>query len=243
VNALVAVLLLAAAAPAWAAPALIAEVDTVATHYHEDPARLDILRATVARAADASPRADLLVAVARLSFIAGDVRATSTEEKLAAYEAGRQAAARALEIDRRSVAAHFWYATNTARWGQTKGIARSLFLLPQVQREIETILALDPNFAPVYSLAGYVYFEVPRLLGGDLERAEAMFRKGLTLDARFTGMRVGLAKVLARRGRTVEARRELQAVLAESAPSNLADWTTKDVPEARRLLGMLDERS
>jgi predicted Zn-dependent protease len=115
-------------------------------------------------------------------------------------------------------------------------VVRSLFLLPTVQEEIQTVLALDPKFTAVYSLAGNVYYEVPGLLGGDLNKAEEMFRKGLELDPKFTGMRVGLAKTLIKRGRIAEARRELQAVLDEKEPRNLADWTVKDTRDARALL-------
>ena len=81
-----------------------------------------------------------------------------------------------------------------------------------------------------------MYYEVPRIFGGDLDRAEQMFRQGLTQDPKFTGLRVGLGKTLIRKGRTTEARRELQAVLDETAPTNPADWTLKDAGEARALL-------
>ena len=102
-----------------------------------------------------------------------------------------------------------------------------------------TMLALDARFAPVYALAGHVYYEVPELLGGDLDRAERMFRAGLRLEPTFTDMRVGLAKTLAKKGRTAEARQELAAVLAEKAPHNPATWTLKDAPEARALLAKM----
>ncbi len=62
-------------------------------------------------------------------------------------------------------------------------------------------------------------------------------------DPKFTGMRVGLGKVLIRRGRVAEARRELQAVLNEKDPTNPADWTLKDTPEARQLLESIQDRS
>jgi len=119
----------------------------------------------------------------------------------------------------------------------------SLFLLPTVKREINTILELDPNLPPAYSLAGNVFYEVPGLLGGDLETAERMFRKGLELDPRFTSMRVGLAKVLIKQGRIAEAREELQRVLDEKHPENLADWTLKDSKRARALLDALEKAS
>ena len=55
----------------------------------------------------------------------------------------------------------------------------------------------------------------------------------------FTGMRVGLARVLVKKGRIAEARRELESVLGETGPSNPADWTVKDAPQARALLATL----
>jgi cytochrome c-type biogenesis protein CcmH/NrfG len=129
-----------------------------------------------------------------------------------------------------------WYGTNTARWGQTKGVIRSLFLLPTVRGEIQTVLDLDPKFTAVYALAGNVLYEVPAVMGGNPRKAEEMFRKGLDQDPRFTGMRVGLAKTLIKQGRMIEAGNELQAVLEEKSPRNMAEWVMKDTKAARTLL-------
>jgi tetratricopeptide (TPR) repeat protein len=226
-------------ASAEAQSPVAAEIRAVATRYHEDPARIDTLREGMARAAASDPQVENLLALAQIAFLFGDVRARTTEEKLAAYEQGRQAAHRAAELDPRNARAHFWYATNAGRWGQTKGVVRSLFLLPEVKRGMETAIELDPRFAPAYVLAGTVYYEVPGLLGGDLEKSEAYFRRGLAVDAHHTGLRVGLARTLIKRGRPADARRELEAVLYEKAPSNAADWTVKDVGAARALLATL----
>jgi hypothetical protein len=236
-------LLAAGAGVARAASAAVAELDVVAYRYHEDPPRLDRVRDALERDASANADAETLTALSRACFIWGDVRARSADEKLAAYDRGRQVGRRAIDLAPRSAAAHFWYATNTGRWGQTKGVVRSVFLLPEVQREIDTVIALDPKFTGVYALAGNVYYEVPGFLGGDLAKAEAMFRKGLAQDPRFTGMRVGLAKTLIKAGRTGEARRELDAVVSETSPTNPADWVVKDAPEARRLLESIRGKS
>lgn len=236
-------LLLVAAIPAWGQSPLVAELEKIATRYHEDPSRLDQLRTGLADLVKADSHPENFVALARVCFIWGDIQGTTRDQKLEAYEQGREAAKRAIELDTKNVAAHFWYGANTGRWGETTGVVRSLFLLPTVQAEIQTVLNLDPMFTAVYSLAGYVYYGVPGLLGGDLNKAEEMFRKGLELDPKFTGMRVGLAKTLIKKGRLSEARRELEVVLGESAPSNPADWTLKDSREARRLLESLEGRT
>src|SRR5262245_26117762 len=78
----------------------------------------------------------------------------------------------ARSIARHATPRHFWFAANTARWGQTKGILRSLFLLSTIQEEIRTVIALDPGFTAVYALAGNVYYEVPGVFGGNLDLAE-----------------------------------------------------------------------
>src|SRR5262249_54849622 len=191
-----ALVLLAATVDAVAQSPLVGELRRASLRYHEDPARLDTLREGLEQAAAADPRADNLVALGQIEFIWGDIRAKTQDEKLKAYDAGRQAAKRVAEADPKNIVARFWYATNTARWGQTNGVVRSLFLLPEVKREIAAMLEMDPGFAPVYALAGNVYYEVPSLLGGDLARAEEMFRKGIELSPRYTLMRVGLGKTL-----------------------------------------------
>jgi tetratricopeptide (TPR) repeat protein len=235
-------LVLATAMPAWGRSPLVAELAAFFTRYHEDPPHLDDLRAGLAKAVATDPDLPNLLALAQTCFLWGDIRATTVDQKLEAFDEGSQAGRRAVELAPQNALAHLWYAVNAARWGQTKGVVRSLFLLPTVKREIATILHLAPQLAPAYALAGNVYYEVPDLLGGGLDTAERMFRKGLQLDPRFTGMRVGLAKTLIKRGRLAEAREELERVLTEKAPENLADWTLKDSKEARLLLDAIDRR-
>jgi len=239
----VAILIFATAAPAKATSPLVDELHASMRRYHENPGHLDVLRAGLTEAVRTDPSVDNLVALAHVCFLWGEVRASSPTGKLDAYEQGREAAKRAVDLAPRNVLAHFWYGTNTGRWGQTRGIVRSLFLLSTVKHEIDTVLALDPSFPPVYALAGNVYYEVPAMFGGDLDRSEEMFRRGLALAPRFTTMRVGLARTLIKKGKLAEAREELQMVLDERAPENLADWTLKDSPRARTLLASIRDKS
>src|SRR2546426_466232 len=126
--------------------------------------------------------------------------------------------------------------SHTGRWVQTKGVHRSLFLLPTLREEIEILLQLDPRSVRAHSLAGNVYTEVPELFGGDKEKAEEHFKKGLAIDPKFTVLRIDLARLYITTDRYAEARRELQRVIDETAPTFVADWTVKDRPRARQLL-------
>lgn len=210
--------------------------------YDEDPLRLDRARDLLEAALARDRQVTSMTMLSYVYFLLGDVRATSTEAKLDAYERGRDWGRRAVELAPKSVDAHLWYAINTGRWGQTKGILRSLFLLPTVREEIATILTLDPRSARGHSFAGNVALEVPAIAGGDRAEAEEHFRKALESDPHFTVARVDLARALIARSRYDEARRELQRVLDERAPTSIADWTVKDRPRARSLLDTIRDK-
>ena len=215
---------------------LVAELETLATRYHENPGRLDAVRDGLARAAQQDPDAETWIALSRACFIWGDIRATTVDQKLAAYSEGRDAARRAIALAPRAPLAHLFFGINSGRLGQTRGVWRSLILLPEVREAVRQTLALDPAMPAAYALAGTVDYEVPAVFGGSLERAEAQFRKGLGLDPHFTALRVGLARVLRRQGRVADARRELRLLVDETAPTNPAEWSMRDVPEARALM-------
>jgi Tfp pilus assembly protein PilF len=219
----------AAETPAASARALIAR-------YHEDPANIDRARDLLEAALAKDRQADTMVMLSYVYFMVGDNRAKTDEEKLAAYDKGREIGKRAVELAPQNAEAHVWYGINTGRWGQTKGIMRSLFLLPTVREQIDASLALDPRNLRALVLQGNVFLEVPRVAGGDRDKAEASFRRAVEIDPHFTNARIDLARVHIINGKYAEARRELQAVLDEKAPQNVADWTAKDAPRARQLL-------
>jgi thioredoxin-like negative regulator of GroEL len=236
---LLALLLLAPFSAAGAAESPIEAARALIARYDQDPARIDRARDVLEGALQQERQVDAMVLLARVYFLYGDVRAQGEAAKLDAYDRGREIARRAIELAPRNAHAHLWYATNMGRWGQTKGVVRSLFLLPTMREELDTIFNLDPNLPGAYALAGNVLMEVPALFGGDRAKAEERFKKGLELDPRFTAIRVDLARLYVATGRRADARRELERVLEERTPTSIADWTVKDVPRARKLLESL----
>jgi len=237
--ALVAVLV-AAASAAWA-QAPVEAARALVARYHEDPTALDRARDLLDAALAKERKVETMAMLSYVQFLIGDLRSTA-EDKLAAYDRGREIGQRAVELAPRSHDAHLWFAINTARWGETKGILRSLFLLPTIRQELETLLELDPRSVRAHILAGNVLLEVPGFAGGDRAKAEEHLKKALEIDPRFTNARVDLARVYIADARYVDARRELQQVISETRPSVIADWTMKDAPRARKLLESIKDR-
>jgi tetratricopeptide (TPR) repeat protein len=232
---------LAAAASAWAQTPVEAARALVA-RYHEDPTALDRARDLLDAALARDRKVQTMAMLSYVQFLIGDVRATTAEDKLAAYDRGREIGKRAVELAPKSPDAHLWYAINTARWGETKGVLRSLFLLPTIREELDILLELDPRSVRAHILAGNVLLEVPGFAGGDRTKAEEHFKKALEIDPRFTNARVDLARVYIADARYADARRELQRVVNETSPSVVADWTVKDAPRAQKLLESIKDR-
>jgi tetratricopeptide (TPR) repeat protein len=232
---------LAAAASAWAQTPVEAARALVA-RYHEDLTALDRARDLLDAALARDRKVETMAMLSYVQFLIGDVRATTAEDKLAAYDRGREIGKRAVELAPKSPDAHLWYAINTARWGETKGVLRSLFLLPTIREELGILLELDPRSVRAHILAGNVLLEVPGFAGGDRTKAEVHFKKALEIDPRFTNARVDLARVYIADARYADARRELQRVVDETSPSVVADWTVKDAPRAKKLLESIKDR-
>jgi tetratricopeptide (TPR) repeat protein len=210
--------------------------------YHEDPTRIDRARDLLEAALERERRVDTLITLARVYLLVGDVRATTTDEKLAAYDRGRELGRRAVELAPKSEEAHLWYVANTGRWGQTKGVMRSLFLLPTVRRELDAIFELNPASPRGHDIAGKVMLELPTIIGGDRGKAEEHFKKALAADPHYTLARIDLAGLHITTSRYREARQELQRVLKEPSPTYPADWNVKDLPRARQLLESIRDR-
>ncbi len=220
-----------AATPAETARAMLRQ-------YQEDPGRIDrardLLEAHVARggAADLAT----LMGLTRAWFLFAEERATSEEAKIAAYGKARDYAKRATELAPKDAEAHLWSAITLGSWSQAKGLLRSALGLRELRREVDTVLRLDPDNIEAHIMAGSIARELPVVLGGDRQEAERHFKTAQRLDPRLTGARLELAQLYVNMGRYAEARRELEALLAERAPTDKPRWTTKEAPRARKML-------
>jgi tetratricopeptide (TPR) repeat protein len=239
---LVALLGVAALASAATAQPPLAAARTLLTRYHEDLGDLDRARDLLQTAAEREADADLAATLAQTWFLIGEFRARDESERLAAYDRGREAGRRAVALAPHSESAHVWYALNSARWAETRGIMRAASVVPTLRQEAQTILSLNPASVEGNTLAGGLAAELPAMLGGDRGRAEKHFRKALEADPRRTGTRLELARLYIATRRYGEAKDELQLVLDEPAASDLPYWTLRDAPRARALLESIGGR-
>lgn len=180
------------------------------------------------------------VNVARARLRLGD--ATTGDAAIAQYELGRKAAQAALALDPNDDDALFWDMAHMACIGRTKGIVNSLFMLPDLKAGLERVLELNPNHHYARDTLAKVYHQVPGVMGGSDEKAEALLLEVLRRDPKFTSTMVTLAQFYIDEGRYDEARKWLTKVLEmESSESSVPnDHRRFNVPDAKRELARIE---
>jgi tetratricopeptide (TPR) repeat protein len=168
--------------------------------------------------------------VARLRYYIGD-RETDAAKKSKLFQAGVEAAKRAVALDDKRVEGHFWYAANQGEYADLKGVLQSLGLVKTIRKEFEAALAIDPAYesGAIYSALGQIDWNLPRLLGGNEQRAIQRLEEGLKVGPRNAELKVTLAEVYQKKRRTSDARKLLESVLTESDPAR----SPKEMEELR----------
>jgi tetratricopeptide (TPR) repeat protein len=158
----------------------------------------------VARADSECPAAQL-AARARAACEAGR-RAQDREARKAHFEHGQALAEQAVALDEQSAEAHFTLFCNMGELMRLDGESvSSAFGLRRLMAELDRALELDPNHTDALASKGTLLVRLPRLLGGDAVRGEAMLRQVIQRDPNAVTTRLTLAKTCEARGESEEA--------------------------------------
>jgi tetratricopeptide (TPR) repeat protein len=209
---------------------------------HLDAANLDQSALVLEGVVKSDPKnVRALYELSKVYFLFGD-REEEKKVKLDFFYKGRDYGKKAIEEDDTSPDAHFWYMVNVGRVGQTKGVLNSLVLVPTVRSEIETVLEIDPNHTGALDAQAMLYYELPGLLGGNLNKSKESLEKGIALDSNYTLLYVDMAKVYIKKKDYERARWFLNKAIEISDPTYEADHVLDDKPEAVELLEQIKDR-
>jgi FimV-like protein len=222
------------AAPAPANP--FQEADHLFT-FGEDPERDKQSLAVVERAlAGAGNDYQWLWRAARVYYYVGDDAGKS--EKLRYFEKGMDAARRAIAQQPNAVEGHFWLGANYGGYSEQKGALKALTMVKKIRVEMETVLRLNDRYqdGAAYLALGEMDRQLPRLFGGNLNRAIQRLEQGMSVAPQNLEMKLALAQAYQEAGRKEDARRLFQEIVQKQVRTR-AD---RDVQEkAKRLLGKL----
>ena len=161
----------------------------------------------------------------------------SDAEKMAIFEDGVARARSAVALAPDGVEGHFWLGVLLGVFGEAKGIFKSLSLVPEIQREMERCLALDPaveGWGPDRVL-GRMFFKLPFFKGGDNEKSRLHLERSLAGAPTNALTRLYLAETLKALGKKREAVEQLEAILAQTPDPRWAPEHPSIVAKAREL--------
>lgn len=187
----------------------------------------------------AKVRADALADVSRAQMRVGDLL-KKDKEKIAAYEKGKAAGEKAVEVaGGKHAAGRFWATANLATIGRTRGVMNSLFMIGDLRKGMSEVLAQDPNFHFARNTLGEIDHAVPGFAGGSDDRAEASYLEVLKRDPHMTATMVLLARLKRDQGQKDEARQWAERALNETSPTFRHDHRKFDAPDAKAILADL----
>lgn len=178
--------------------------------------------------------------LAQVYYTLGDL-AKQKQEKSANYYKGLNHSKKAISLDSACAWAHFWYMACLGQISQIKGIFNSLASISEIKREIDIVLRLDPNNVMAYNAKAMIYYELPGILGGDVNKSISLTKKALEINPNYSMAYVTLAKSYIRKKDYRTARAYLSQVLNLQNGWPTADFILDDKPEAIKLLKKIED--
>lgn len=114
---------------------------------------------------------------------------------------------------------YYWRAVNNGKYGETRGVLKSLSLVKPIKRDLNKVIELDRGYEDggPDRVMGRVYFKLPGFAGGDKDKSLEHLEKSLEYGPEDVVTRLYLAETLLDHKRIEDARAELEYIL------NMAD--------------------
>lgn len=175
--------------------------------------------------------------LAKFNYYLG-VHSRDAGEVETAFREGVTAGENAVRLAPQKPEGHFWLGANLGGRARTQETFGGLASVGDIRREMETVLKLDEGFqgGSAYLVLGQIELETPRLLGGDPRRAVELFEKGLRFGEDNVLLRLRLAQAYLAAKRPADARRHLDALIANKPHPDYLPEYHEAAAEAKELL-------
>lgn len=165
-------------------------------------------------------------------------RRTSKKERLAFFEKAQVHLKKAVALKPGNAEAHFFLGMAMGRYGQTRGIMKSLFILGPMRKEMAAVLKINPKHGGAHHVLGEMALQVPRLAGGSKKEAVEHLELAAGLEPNRSVHYLALAKAYLAVGDKDKAKTALlriQAIKTPEDPAEHEEVFTKAAKQLERL--------
>lgn len=152
--------------------------------------------------------------IARIQYYIG-VHTADKKDKQIIFSQGVYNAKKAVELQPERPDGHYWLGVNNGKYGETRGVMKSLSLVKPIKESMFKIIELDRGYEDggADRVLGRVFFKVPGIAGGSKDKSLEHLEKSKELGPEDPITRVYLAETYLAKDRADDARAELDYVL------------------------------
>jgi tetratricopeptide (TPR) repeat protein len=156
----------------------------------------------------------------------------------AAFELGIYYAKKAVALEPEKPDGHYWLGVNYGKYGEARGVLKSLFLVKPIKAEMNKVVELDRSyeFGGADRVLGRVYYKLPGFAGGSNAKSLEHLLKSKEYGPNDATTRMFLADTYLALDKVEEARQELEYLIGmTSAPEDQAETEELQV-QAKKML-------
>jgi tetratricopeptide (TPR) repeat protein len=175
--------------------------------------------------------------IARIHYYIGAHTAEKKDKKVI-FSQGVYHATKAIALQPDKPDGHYWLGVNNGKYGEVKGVMKSLALVKPIKRSMFKIIEVDRGYEDggADRVLGRVFFKVPGIAGGSKDKSLEHLEKSKELGPEDPITRLYLAETYLAKKRVDDARAELEYVLSMPDDPRWVSGVTEAKRDAQELL-------
>ncbi|MFQ6081815.1 MAG: tetratricopeptide repeat protein [Candidatus Aminicenantia bacterium] len=152
--------------------------------------------------------------IAKTMYYVGSHK-SSKKEKKTIFSQGVYYAKKAVQVEPEKPEGHFWLGALWGKYGEARGVLKSLFLVKPIKKEFNKVLELDPELegGGADRALGRVYYKVPGFAGGSKKKSLEHLLKSKEMCPTNPLTRIYLADTYLALKEKEKARKELEELI------------------------------
>jgi len=152
--------------------------------------------------------------ISRILYYIGE-HTEKKKERQTIFAQGVYYAQKAIDLEPEKPDGHYWHGVNNGKYGETRGVLKSLFLVKPIKEAMNKVIELDRSYEDggPDRVLGRVYFKLPGFAGGSKEKSLEHLLKSKEYGPNDAVTRIYLAETYLSQDEKDKAREELEYVL------------------------------